>query len=264
MNESIKVVKIGGNVVDNPHALRKFISDFAHIPGKKVLVHGGGKEATRMSASMGIETTMINGRRVTDRQTLDVVTMVYAGLVNKRIVSMLQAEGCNALGLTGADGDAVKAARRSPRPVDYGYVGDIDPTDVNAEFIASLCERGITPVFCAIMHDGAGTLLNCNADSVASAVALGTARLADVDLTYCFEKRGVLRDINDPTSVIPEITSVSYPALRAEGVVADGMIPKIENALDAVGRGVRSVRICHSDDVATGGGTIVQRTDANV
>lgn len=258
MNEAIKVVKIGGNVVDNPDALARFISDFARIPGPKVLVHGGGKEATRMSAEMGIETKMIDGRRVTDRATLDVVTMVYAGLINKRIVAALQAAGCNAIGLTGADGCAVTAMRRNPEPIDYGYVGDIKPEGVNARLIIDLCSKGLVPVFCAIMHDGRGTLLNCNADSVASAVAKGLARSADVNLVFCFEKKGVLRDVDDSDSVIGEITSGTYPSLRAEGVVSKGMIPKIDNALDAVAYGVRSVRICHSDDVTGDCGTVIR------
>lgn len=258
MNEVIKVVKIGGNVVDNPDALSRFISDFAAIPGYKVLVHGGGKEATRMSAAMGIETKMIDGRRVTDRATLDVVTMVYAGLINKRIVASLQAAGCDAIGLTGADGCAVTASRRNPEPLDYGYVGDIVPEGVNASLIVELCRRGLVPVFCAIMHDGKGTLLNCNADSVASAVAKGLSREADVDLVFCFEKNGVLRDVDDPDSVITEISAHSYPSLKESGVVSKGMIPKIENALDAVAYGVRSVRICHSDDVARDCGTVIR------
>lgn len=258
MNEGIKVIKIGGNVVDNPDALAWFISDFARIPGMKVLVHGGGKEATRMSAAMGIETKMIDGRRVTDRATLDVVTMVYAGLINKRIVAALQAAGCNAIGLTGADGCAVKATRRNPEPIDYGYVGDIVPEGVDASFIMDLCRKGIVLVFCAIMHDGDGTLLNCNADSVASAVAKGLAREANVDLVFCFEKKGVLRDVDDPDSAIGEITAMTYPALRTEGIVSKGMIPKIDNALAAVAYGVRSVRICHSDDVTRDCGTVIR------
>lgn len=254
----INVVKIGGNVVDDPKALATFLADFARMPGRKVLVHGGGKEATRMSAAMGIETKMIDGRRVTDRATLDVVTMVYAGLINKRIVAGLQAAGCNAIGMTGADGCAVTATRRNPEPIDYGYVGDIVTEGVNGSFIMGLCRKGIVPVFCAIMHDGNGTLLNCNADSVASAVAKGLAREANVDLVFCFEKNGVLRDVDDPDSVIGEITAGTYPALRAEGIVSKGMIPKIDNALAAVAYGVRSVRICHSDDVMLDRGTVIR------
>lgn len=254
----VKVVKIGGNVVDNPAALARFVADFASMDGMKVLVHGGGKEATRLSARMGIETRMIDGRRVTDRDTLDIVTMVYAGLVNKRVVAMLQAAGCDAVGLTGADGNSVKASRRSPNPVDYGYVGDISADGVNAGFILDLCAGGVVPVFCAIMHDGAGTLLNCNADSVASGVARGLAGHADVDLVFCFEKRGVLSDVDDDSSVIPLVTSGNYPGLRESGAVSKGMIPKIDNAFAAVDSGVRSVRICHSDDLLNDNGTFIR------
>lgn len=254
----IKVFKIGGNVVDNPEALARFVDDFVRIEGRKILVHGGGKEATRMSARLELPTTMIDGRRVTDRPTLDVVTMIYAGLVNKRVVSLLQAAGCNALGLTGADGNAVTARRRQPQPVDYGFVGDISVEGVDTRFIASLLDMGITPVFCAIMHDGSGSLLNCNADSVASAVAKAMAQTESTELVYCFEKNGVLRDVDDPDSVISEITSRNYPALRAEGTVSAGMIPKIDNAFQAIAGGVESVRICHSDNILTDKGTIVR------
>lgn len=254
----IKVFKIGGNVVDNPEALSRFVDDFVKIEGKKILVHGGGKEATRMSARLEIPTTMIEGRRVTDRPTLDVVTMVYAGLVNKRVVSLLQAAGCNAIGLTGADGNAVTASRRPAKPVDYGYVGDISEDGVDTRFITALLDMGITPVFCAIMHDGAGTLLNCNADSVASAVAKAMAKTDAVELIYCFEKNGVLRNVDDPDSVISEITSENYPALRADGTVSAGMIPKIDNAFQAIAGGVGSVRICHSDNILTSKGTVIR------
>lgn len=254
----IKVFKIGGNVVDNLEALSRFVDDFVKIEGKKILVHGGGKEATRMSARLEIPTTMIDGRRVTDRQTLDVVTMVYAGLVNKRVVSLLQAAGCNAIGLTGADGNAVTASRRPAKPVDYGYVGDISEDGVDTRFITALLDMGITPVFCAIMHDGAGTLLNCNADSVASAVAKAMAKTDAVELIYCFEKNGVLRNVDDPDSVISEITSENYPALRADGTVSAGMIPKIDNAFQAIAGGVGSVRICHSDNILTSKGTVIR------
>ncbi|HBX91209.1 MAG TPA: acetylglutamate kinase, partial [Alistipes sp.] len=177
----------------------------------------------------------------------DVVTMVYAGLVNKRVVSMLQAAGCNALGLTGADGNAIRATRRKPEPIDYGFVGDIERVD--SALLGRLLEAGLTPVLSAIMHDGRGTLLNCNADSVASALALGAARVAPADLVFCFEKPGVLRDADDPQSVIGEITPADFAALRAEGVVSGGMLPKIENALKAVAEGVRSVRIKHAADL---------------
>ncbi len=253
----IKVVKIGGNVVDNPEALSRFIADFASLDGKKILVHGGGKEATRMSARMEIPTTMIEGRRVTTRETLDVVTMVYAGLVNKRIVSMLQAAGCNALGLTGADGNAIKATRRKPQPIDYGYVGDIDPDNVNDRFIASLLDLGITPVFCAITHDGNGTLLNCNADTIASSVAIGASRIEPVELIYCFEQPGVMENIERPDSLIPHITPGSYADLRSRGIVNKGMIPKIDNAFAAIDKGVTSVTIKHSDNLTKSVGTTI-------
>lgn len=255
--ENIKVIKIGGNVVDNPEALSRFIRDFVSLPGKKILVHGGGKEATRMSAKLDIPTTMIDGRRVTDRATLDVVTMVYAGLVNKRIVSMLQAEGCNAIGLTGADGNAITATRRPATPVDYGFVGDIAPEGVNSDLIAALLDAGITPVYCAITHDGAGTLLNCNADTIASSVAVGASRIAPADLIFCFEQPGVMEDIDKPDSLIRSITPAIYADLRARGIVNKGMIPKIDNAFKAIERGVRSVTIKHSDALAIDRGTVI-------
>ena len=187
---------------------------------------------------------------------LDVVTMVYAGLVNKQIVAGLQAAGCNAIGLSGADGNIVTARRRSPEPIDFGFVGDIERVD--SDLLGRLLEAGLTPVFPAIMHDGCGTLLNCNADSVASAVALGAARLAPTDLVYCFEKRGVLRDPDDEQSVIAEITAESYPPLKTDGTVSRGMIPKIENALKAVGQGVRSVTIRSSEGLGDGSGTVIR------
>ncbi|MDE6117107.1 MAG: acetylglutamate kinase [Duncaniella sp.] len=255
----IKVVKIGGNVVDNPEALSRFIADFASLDGKKILVHGGGKEATRMSTKMEIPTTMIEGRRVTTRETLDVVTMVYAGLVNKRIVSMLQAAGCDAIGLTGADGNAIKATRRNPEPIDYGYVGDIDPKDVNDTLIASLLAQGITPVFCAITHDGNGTLLNCNADTIASSVAIGASRIEPTELIYCFEQPGVMEDIERPDSLIPLITPEIYADLRNRGVVNKGMIPKIDNAFAAIDKGVTSVTIKHSYNLTQAKGTTITR-----
>lgn len=254
----INVVKIGGNVVDNPAALAAFLRDFASLKGAKILVHGGGKEATRLSTTLGIETNMIDGRRVTDRQTLDVVTMVYAGLINKRIVAVLQAEGCNAVGLSGADGNVIPARRRPANPIDYGFVGDIDPLSVNDRFIASLLAAGVTPVFCAICHDDAGTLLNCNADSVAAAVAQGASRIDSTRLTYCFEKPGVLADVDDPESVIELVTAESFVTLREQGIVAKGMIPKIENALACAATGVAEVRICQAEALNIGGGTVIR------
>lgn len=255
--EDIKVVKIGGNIVDNPEALERFVKDFASLPGRKILIHGGGKEATRLSSRLEIPTTMIEGRRVTSRETLDVVTMVYAGLVNKRIVSMLQAAGCNALGLSGADGDAIRATRRPATPVDYGFVGDIAPSGVNTQLMAALLDAGITPVYCAITHDGNGTLLNCNADTIASSVAIGASTIAPTDLIYCFEQPGVMLDIDRPDSLIPSITADSYARLRAEGVVNKGMIPKLDNSFRAIEAGVRSVIIKHAANLTNPTGTVL-------
>lgn len=251
----IKVVKIGGNVIDNEAALERFVADFAAIEGQKVLVHGGGKLATRLAEKLEIPTTMIDGRRVTDSQTLDVVTMVYAGLVNKKVVAMLQAAGCNAIGLSGADANVIKATRRAAKPIDFGFVGDISVEGVDADFILSLTQRGVVPVFCSIMHDGAGTLLNCNADSVASAVAVALAQKAETELVFCFEKAGVMADIDNPDSVIAEIRPQSYKTLLADGVVNKGMIPKIDGAFRALECGVKVVTIKHSAQLNEDSGT---------
>ena len=259
MSEEIKVVKIGGNIVDNPEALAQFVNDFASLPGRKILVHGGGKEATRLSSRLEIPTTMIEGRRVTSRETLDVVTMVYAGLVNKRIVSMLQAAGCNAIGLSGADGNAIKATRRPAEPVDYGYVGDIAADGVNTHLLGSLLDAGFVPVFCAITHDGNGTLLNCNADTIASSVAIGASRIAPTDLIYCFEQPGVMGDIERPDSLIPVITPEIYSSLRELGIVNKGMIPKIDNSFRAIDAGVSSVIIKHAANITNDTGTVLMK-----
>lgn len=251
----ITVVKIGGNVIDNSEALARFVKAFAAIEGAKILIHGGGKLATRMAERMEIPVQMVEGRRITDKATLDIVTMVYAGLVNKQLVASLQGAGCNALGLSGADGHIVKAHRRRPNPIDYGFVGDIDAVD--GRLLETLLEAGITPVFSAIMYDGERSLLNCNADNVAEGIARGAATLAPTDLVFCFEKRGVLRDADDENSVIARITPTSYPPLKSDGTVKGGMIPKIENALKAIAAGVRSVQIKHADDLLCAGGTTI-------
>lgn len=256
--QHINVVKIGGNVIDNAEALARFIDDFAKLEAPKILIHGGGKLATRLSEKLEIETKMIDGRRVTDRQTLDIVTMVYAGLINKQIVAGLQAAGCNAIGLSGADANVVPAVRRSPVPIDFGFVGDIDAAKINSDFIATLLEAGVSPVFCAITHDGEGSLLNSNADSVASAVAVAASRIAPTDMHFCFEKLGVLRDVDDPDSLIAEIRPDSYRELRESGVINKGMIPKIDNAFCAVEKGVKSVTIKHSDNLLSNIGTIIK------
>lgn len=254
----LNVVKIGGNVIDSPEALSHFLELFAQLDGPKILVHGGGKEATRLSASMGVRTVMIEGRRVTDRPTLDIVTMVYAGLINKRIVASLQAVGCDAVGLTGADGNSIPAARRPSDPVDYGFVGDIDARKINSGFIASLINDGLAPVFCAICHDSEGSLLNCNADSVAAALAIGMAQKMPVRLIYCFEKPGVLADVDDVTSVIPLVTPAIFEDLLNEGKIYKGMLPKLKNALDAAEAGVCEIRICQAQDLLVRTGTFIR------
>lgn len=245
----IKVVKIGGNVIDDAAALERFLTKFAALEGPKMLIHGGGKLATRLSAQLGIETQMIDGRRVTDRATLDVVTMVYAGLVNKQIVARLGALGCKAIGLSGADANVVPAVRRAPKPIDYGYVGDIVTERMNVPFLASLVEQGIVPVFCAITHDEQGSLLNSNADSVASAVAVAASKIQPTSLIFCLEKNGVLTDVDDDLSVIPTITRASFATLRADGTVNKGMLPKIEGAFRAIDGGVHCVVIKHADNL---------------
>ena len=254
----ITVVKIGGNVIDNEAALERFVADFAQLPSPKILVHGGGKLATRLAEKLEIPTTMVEGRRVTDAATLDVVTMVYAGLLNKRIVAKLQREGCNALGFSGADGNMIPAVKRNPEPLDYGFVGDIEASKINTSLLGTLLESGITPIFCAITHDCKGSLLNSNADSVASAVAVAASTIAPTDLVFCFEKQGVLRDIDNENSVISLITKVDYPTLRSEGIISKGMIPKIDNAFRAIEQGVVSVTIKHSTQLTnpTAGTTI--------
>lgn len=257
----IKVVKIGGNVIDDPQALQSFLTDFARLPGPKILVHGGGKEATRLARDLGIETTMIQGRRVTDALTIDLVTMVYAGLINKRITAILQSLGQNAIGLSGADGALIPATRRPPLPVDYGFVGDIDPDDISTQTLGTLLDGGMTPVVCAIALNKdplTGPLLNCNADSVAQSVAVACSRIAPTMLYYCFEKPGVMLDIDDPSSVIPEIDRPTFDALVASQKVHSGMIPKIENALQAVRAGLQSVVIKSSDALLMPSGTVIR------
>ena len=285
----IRVVKIGGNVVDNPELLREFVRDFAAMPGMKVLVHGGGVMASQMQKEMGLAPVMIEGRRVTDEAALKVVTMVYAGWCSKTITALLQAEGCNAIGLSGADGNAIKASKRPPvhieslgKEIDYGYVGDVTGESVNAGFIYALLERGIVPVFNAINHDGAGNLLNTNADTIASSVATAMAnyryrsprevccrceecthcsddgRLThETELIYCFEKDGVLYDKDDDNSVISEISRSRFEELKKEGIVADGMIPKLANAFKAIDSGVARVVIKHARNLLNDKGTVL-------
>ena len=249
MMEKITVMKIGGNVIDNPEALKAFLAEFATVEGPKILVHGGGKLATRLAERLELQVQMVDGRRITDKGTLDVVTMVYAGLINKQIVASLQKIGCNALGLCGADGDCVPATKRKASSIDWGFVGDVDPKKINVSLLHSLLAKGITPVFCAITHDGNGSLLNTNADTMASSIAVALASEYYVRLIYCFEKDGVLSDPNDNDSLIPLITQNSYSQLLDEGKVVDGMIPKLDNAFLALREGVAEVIIKHADNL---------------
>lgn len=254
----LKIVKIGGNVVDNPAELAFFLQKLSTLPGPKVLVHGGGKIATTISQSLGIEAKMIDGRRVTDAETLRVVTMVYAGVINKDIVSKLQEAGCRAIGLSGADGALITSKKRSPEPVDYGFVGD--PVQVNTQLLSDLLDKDYLPVVAPITYDGAGGLLNTNADTVAGVLAVAMAAGREVELIYCFEKQGVLKDVDNPASVIPEITARSYETLKNEGVISAGMLPKLDNAFRALEQDVRRVIICSAaqiDDPQSG--TTIQR-----
>lgn len=260
----IQIVKIGGNVVDNPALLSQFVQDFATLSGPKVLVHGGGVMASQMQRDLGMSPVMIEGRRVTDEDTLRIVTMVYGGWCGKHIASLLQAEGCNAISLSGCDANVIRADRRPPRmvagsPVDYGFVGDVCAEGVNTTFLLQLLDAGITPVLNAINHDGQGHLLNTNADTIASSVAQALANAPEVTeevrLIYCFERSGVLYDKDDDASVIPILTPESYAQLKAAGRVADGMIPKLDNAFSAIAAGVKSVVIKHAQHLTSVLGT---------
>ncbi len=251
----IKVVKIGGNVVDSPELLGQFCTDFAALEGPKVLVHGGGKLASDFQRRLGLEPQMVEGRRVTDAQTLQIVTMVYAGWCSKHITATLQERGCNAMGLAGCDASLIMASRRPPRTlsdgvtrVDYGLVGDVTPESINSEAIRQLLDMGVVPVFCAITCDGRGGLLNTNADTVAAAISSAI----NAELLYCFEKNGVLYDRNDPASVIPVLNQGLYGRLKEEGRVAEGMIPKLDNAFSALEKGAAGVRIMHSGQLPDG------------
>ena len=252
----LTIVKVGGAVVEDEAQLKRLIADFSAIEGRKVLVHGGGRRATKVASQLGIESRMVGGRRITDAQMLEVVTMVYGGLVNKGLVAQLQANGVNALGLTGADIDVIRSHKRPLKDgVDFGFVGDVDRAD--GRMLHTLIEEGITPVMAPLTHDGQGHMLNTNADTIAATTAIALAPFYDVTLTYCFEKPGVLADPDDDASVIATITRPDFLRLKADGTIAGGMIPKIENALDAVDRGVGRVHITKADALGRPGGTTI-------
>lgn len=243
------IIKVGGNVIDNPVLLQTFLEKFAAIPGKKILIHGGGKIATRIGDKLGIESKYVDGRRITDADTIDVVTMVYGGLVNKQLVARLQANGCNAIGLTGADANIIPAVKRPVKEIDYGFVGDIHTGALHTAPLKALLDAGITPVFAPLTHDGKGQILNTNADTIASSLAIALSEHYSVRLIYCFEKKGVLRDPADDEAVINLINKEIYQQLLEEKILSDGILPKLQNAFGAIDNGVKEVLIGHADDV---------------
>ena len=265
LDGAVSVIKVGGAVVEDAQQLAALLDNFSAIPGRKILVHGGGRRATKVAAQLGIESHMVNGRRITDSEMLSVVTMVYGGLVNKNLVAQLQAKGVNALGLTGADMDIIRSHKRplkkvkmedgTEQMVDFGYVGDVDYA--NGERLAELLNSGVIPVVAPLTHDGEGNILNTNADTMASTVAKALAQYFDVTLIYSFEKKGVLSNPDDDDSVIPTITRESYDKYVADGTISGGMMPKIENALEAVEAGVKRVIITLATAIDGNHGTVI-------
>ena len=253
MKKTLNIVKVGGQVVEDDSRLNTLLGGFCAIPGFKMLVTGGGRTATRIASELGIESHMLNGRRITDEPMLRVVTMVYAGLVNKNVVAELQAKGINAIGLSGADLDIIRSVKRPAVPIDYGFVGDIKK--VNVRELKMLIDAGAVPVFCALTHDGMGQMLNTNADTIASTLAAALAVEYDVTLTFCFEKPGVLADPDDETSVIREIRREDFERMREDGTVSDGMIPKLDNAFSAIDAGVNKVVITNAESLGKDCGT---------
>ncbi|NIJ55528.1 acetylglutamate kinase [Dyadobacter arcticus] len=247
MSQTLYIVKIGGNVIDNPEVCSAFLNDFIKLNAPKILVHGGGKVATEIAAKLGIETQMVEGRRITDKAMLDVATMVYGGLVNKNLVAQLQAGGCNAIGLTGADGGIIRSVKRPVKAIDYGFVGDIEA--VNDQQINALLYSSLIPVIAPLTYSSEGTMLNTNADTMASATAVAMAKTYKVNLIYCFEKKGVLSNPDDDDAVIASLNPESYANYKNSGAINKGMIPKLDNAFAALEAGVDQVTICHADDL---------------
>lgn len=247
--EKLFVIKIGGNVIDDDKLFQSFAEKFSSINGKKILIHGGGKIATDIGKSLNIEPNYFNGRRITDDATLQLVTMVYGGLINKKIVAHLQSINCNAIGLTGADGNLLAATKRANNEIDFGWVGDTDETKVNTSLLNSLFKENLIPVIAPLTHDGKGNILNTNADTFASIIAMALSKSYEVHLIFCFEKRGVLNDMNDENSIIGLINESEFVKLKSENKINAGILPKIENALQATGKGVREVIIGKAEDV---------------
>ena len=256
MKQTLTIVKVGGAVVEDEVQLAQLLKDFSAIPGRKVLIHGGGRRATQVAASLGIESKMVGGRRITDAEMPSVVTMVYGGLVNKNLVARLQANGVNALGLTGADIDVIRSHKRPLKDgIDFGFVGDVDRAD--GQMLSRLIEAGITPVMAPLTHDGQGNILNTNADTIASETAKALASIYDVTLIYSFEKKGVLSNPDDDDSVIPTINRADFERYKADGTISGGMLPKIENALSAIDAGVSRVIITLATAIDGHSGTII-------
>ncbi|MCK0157386.1 acetylglutamate kinase [Cellulophaga sp. F20128] len=241
MKQKLSIIKIGGNVIENKQELTKFLQAFSKIPGPKILVHGGGKLATELGKKLGIQSKLVNGRRITDAQSLELITMVYGGLANKNIVAELQSLDCNAIGLSGADANLIQANKRPIGEVDFGFVGDI--TSVNSDALTKILDCQWTPVFCAISHNKKGQLLNTNADTIASEIAIGMSNMYETTLYYCFEKKGVLRDIANEDSVVTHINTNTYQELLDKNIIADGMLPKLENCFNALHKKVAKVCI---------------------
>lgn len=256
MKQKLTIVKVGGAVVEDETQLTQLLKDFSAISGRKVLIHGGGRRATQVAASLGIESKMVGGRRITDADMLSVVTMVYGGLVNKNLVARLQANGVNALGLTGADIDVIRSHKRPLKDgIDFAFVGDVDKAD--GQMLSRLIEAGITPVMAPLTHDGQGNILNTNADTIASETAKALAPFYDITLIYSFEKKGVLSNPDDDNSVIPTITRADFERYKADGTISGGMLPKIENALSAIDKGVNRVIITLATAIDGNSGTII-------
>lgn len=247
--EKLQVIKIGGNSIDDAESLQSFLADFCRISGPKILIHGGGKLATNLADRLGIPQTLVDGRRITGADTLDIAVMVYCGLINKKIVAALQAAQCNAMGFCGADGNLVKSKKREVGGVDFGYVGDVAEAGVNVKQMAELLSNGIVPVISAITHDGAGTLLNTNADTMAAKIAVAMSASYEVSLICCFEKNGVLLDPQNEESQLPVLNPLIYSALKEKGIISKGMIPKLDNAFEATRCGVKTVVVCHAKAV---------------
>lgn len=254
--EKLTVIKVGGKIVEEQDTLIDLLQRFSKLEGHKVLVHGGGRSATALATRLGIESKMVNGRRITDEETLKVVTMVYGGLVNKTIVANLQAMGVNALGLTGADMNYMRSDKRPVKEVDYGFVGDVK--EVNSNLLADLIQKGVVPVLAPLTHDGKGNMLNTNADTIAGETAKALSKHFDVTLTYCFEKKGVLLDAENDDSVIPEINHSQFLDYVEKGIIKEGMIPKLENSFEAIKAGVKQVVITKADQLGEATGTTIK------